>query len=219
MERVWFDDPLELIRTDRLMAFWPTKEQTPEERVNAVTRFMLYAVMISYPIRRDSRIFILALLVAAAMFILYKRGMVSDSTHPAFVDGYSYSGGNCQRPTLNNPMANVLLSDISDRPNRPPACDFQHVKGDVTRYLNNTIPYDAGRSRSPLPEYQKNGAARQFVTQPVSTVPGAQTRFAEWLYGAKFSPLCRNDQTACSPDARGVQLEAFGGLQPNLDRR
>ena len=73
MERAWFDDPRELIKTDRLMVFWPTKDQTPEERINAVTRFMLYSVLISYPIRRDSRIVVLAMLVIAAMFILYKR--------------------------------------------------------------------------------------------------------------------------------------------------
>ena len=145
--------------------------------------------------------------------------MVTDSTHPALVDGEVYNGGSCQKPTLDNPMGNVLLSDIHDNPNRPPACDFQHVKGDIMKYLNNTIPHDAGRSRSSLPEYQRNAAARQFVTQPVSTVPGAQTDFAEWLYGEKFSPMCRNDQTACAPNARGVQLEAFGGLQPNFDRR
>ena len=219
MERAWFDDPLELIKTDRLMVFWPTKNQTPEERVNAVTRFMLYSVMISYPIRRDSRIVVLALLVVMAMFILYKRGMVSDSTHPVFSDGYDYNGGNCQKPTADNPMANVLLSDINDRPNRPPACESHLVKDDIMKYLNNTLPYDAGRSRSSLPEYQRNVVARQFVTQPVSTVPGAQTRFAEWLYGSKFSPLCRNDQSVCSADARGAQLEAFRGLQPSLNRR
>jgi hypothetical protein len=219
MERVWFDDPQELIKTDRLMVFWPTKDQTPEERVNAVTRFMLYSVLISYPIRRDSRIVVLAVLVVAAMFVLYKRGMVLDSAHPSYVDGERYNGGNCQKPTLDNPMANVLLSDINDNPNRPPACDFQHVKGDIMKYLNNTLPFDAGRSRSALPEFQRNAVARQFVTQPVSTVPGAQTDFAEWLYGEKFSPICRNDQSSCSPNARGAQLEAFGGLQANLDRR
>lgn len=219
MERVWFDDPAELIKTDRLMVFWPTKKQTPEERVNAVTRFMIYSVLISYPIRRDSRIVVLALLVISAMFILYKRGMVADSSMPAFVDGEVYNGGSCQRPTADNPMANVLLSDINDNPNRPPACDYQHVKGDIMKYLNNTIPYDAGRSRSSMPEFQRNTAARQFVSQPVSTIPGAQTQFAEWLYGQKFSPLCRSDQSACSPDTRGVQLESFGGLQPNLDKR
>lgn len=219
MERVWFDDPLELIKPDRLMAFWPTNDQTPEERVNAISRFMLYSVLISFPINRDPRVMILALLVIGAVFALYKRGLVKDYATPVHVDGEVYSGAACQRPTRDNPMANILLSDIHDNPNRPPACDFQAVKGDVMKYLDNTIPYDAGRSRSALPEQQRAAASRQFVTQPVSTLPGAQTDFAEWLYGAKFSAICKNDSRSCSPDTRGVQLEAFGGLQPNLDRR
>ena len=70
-----------------------------------------------------------------------------------------------------------------------------------------------------MPQQQRKAAARQFVTGPVTTIPGDQTGFAEWCYGKKFSPMCKSDPSVCDPDSRGVQLDVFGGLATNGDRR
>ena len=109
-------------------------------------------------------------------------------------------------------MGNVLLSDYIDKPNRPSACDAGTVRAQIKKVFTDTIPYDMGRSRSPWPQHQQNAAARQFVTAPVSNIPGDQTAFAEWLYGKKNAPSCRDDPSVCNPDIRGVQMEAFAGL-------
>ena len=60
---------------------------------------------------------------------------------------------------------------------------------------------------------------RQFVSNPVTTLSGDQTAFAEWLYGAKNGPMCKSGTGQCDPNARGVQLEAFSGLGSNGDKR
>ena len=93
------------------------------------------------------------------------------------------------------------------------------MKPIVKNYLDDRIPYDAGRSRSSLPQYQRNAAARQFVTTPVSNIPGDQTGFAEWCYGPKNGRDCRSHPELCDPNARGVQLEAFAGLDSAGDSR
>ena len=211
MDIVWFDDPQELIRSDNLMQFWPSKSQSPEERINSATRFIIYSALISFALRKDHRVFILSLIIIGSLFIMYKNGMVEAAESPLVSSKTKYKP-NCQLPTLDNPMANVLLSDITDNPSRSPACYYPTVKNMVKTYLDDTVYYDSGRSRSPLPQYQRSFTSRQFVSQPVSTVPGAQTEFAEWLYGKKNAPICRSDQSMCSPNSRGVQLEAFGGL-------
>lgn len=214
-ENVWFNDPMELFRADAIFKFWPTSEQDPAERINASSRFVIYASSIIYLIKRDARIFILAAMVLAVMYVLYAKNMiklpaarptaiVTNSTEPPVQS--------CNRPTFDNPMGNVLLSDYIDRPNRPPACDAGTVKSQIDKVFTNTIQYDMGRSRSPWPRYQQNAAARQFSPVAVSTIPGDQTGFAEWLYGKKSAPSCREDPTKCDPNFRGVQLEAFGGL-------
>lgn len=214
---VWFDNPSELFRKNKILNFWPTSSQTPDERVNASTRFILYSACVLYMIKRDVRIFLLAFMVIAVLFVMYRSNIISksDNPHPLNSTSHNYVP-DCQVPTADNPMANILLGDKRDR---PPACYYPTVRDEVKMYLDDTIQYDGGRSRSALPSVQRNASARQFITAPVSTAPNAQTDFAEWCYGKKGAPMCKDDPSVCNPDARGVQLEAFAGLDPNGDKR
>ena len=212
--KAWFDDPQQLIRADRVTQFWPNRDQTPEERINAASRFVIYASCIIYLTRRDPRIFVLGATIISVLYVMHKSKMVKEGY------GMSVSGDmGCQLPTEDNPMGNVLMTDYTDAPNRLEACYYPTVKPFVKNYLDDRIPYDAGRSRSALPKYQRNVAARQFVTSPVSKIPGDQTAFAEWCYGPKNGDLCRNNSRVCDPNTRGAQLEAFSGLDITGDRR
>ena len=213
--KAWFDDPQQLTRIDKVSQFWPNRDQTSEDRINAASRFVIYACCTIYLIRRDPRIFVLGATVLSVLYILYKSKMVKETY------GMASSGDvmGCQMPTQDNPMGNVLMTDYTDAPNRLEACYYPTVKPIVKNYLDDRIPYDAGRSRSALPKYQRNAAARQFITAPVSNIPGDQTGFAEWLYGPKNGRNCRSHPELCDPNARGVQLEAFAGLDPAGDSR
>ena len=213
--QAWFDDPQQLTRADQVLQFWPNKDQTPEDRINAASRFIIYACCIIYITRRDPRIFVLGATVLAVLYVMYKSKMVKETY------GMATSGdiAGCQMPTMDNPMGNVLITDYTDAPNRLEACYYPTVKPFVKSFLDDRIPYDAGRSRSAMPEYQRNAAARQFVTTAVSKIPGDQTAFAEWCYGPKNGPMCKSDGSVCSPNARGVQLEAFGGIGYDGDKR
>jgi hypothetical protein len=212
--KVWFEDPQQLFRTDKISQFWPTSEQTPEDRINAASRFVIYASSMIYVIRRDPRIFVLAATVLSVIYVLYKSKMVTNTI------GYTTKGEKpCQMPTKENPMANVLITDFTDAPNRLEACYYPTVKSYTNNYISGDLPTDGGRSRSPLPKYMRNAVDRQFVTSPVSKIPGDQTAFAEWLYGPKNGPMCRSDSRYCDPNARGVQLEAFAGLGGDGDIR
>jgi len=213
--QAWFDDPQQLTRADQVSQFWPNKDQTPEDRINAASRFIIYACCIIYLTRRDPRIFVLGATVLAVLYVMYKSKMIKETY------GIATSGdiAGCQMPTMDNPMGNVLITDYTDAPNRLEACYYPTVKPFVKSFLDDRIPYDAGRSRSAMPEYQRNAAARQFVTTAVSNIPGDQTAFAEWCYGPKNGPMCKSDGGVCSPNARGVQLEAFGGIGYDGDKR
>jgi len=210
---VWFDDPQQLIRGDKVSQFWPTSDQTPEDRINAASRFVIYATCLIYIIRRDLRIFVLGATVLSVIFVLYRSKMVTETL------GSTVEGSLCQMPTEDNPMGNVLITDYTDAPNRLEACYYPTVKPFVNAYTSDRIPMDGGRSRSPLPKYMRNSVDRQFVTTPVSKLPGDQTAFAEWLYGPKNGPMCKTDSKYCNPNARGVQLEAFAGLGRDGDVR
>ena len=208
--KAWFDDPQQLVNVDKVLEFWPTGDQTPEDRINAASRFIIYTTCIIYLIKRDIRIFVLGATVLSIIYILYKSKMVKKSM------GYTVNGeSTCHPPTEDNPMANVLITDYTDAPNRLEACYYNSVKPQAS----SGISFDSGRSRSPLPKYMRNGVDRQFISNPVTKIPGDQTAFAEWLYGPKNGPICKSDTKYCSPNARGVQLEAFAGLGGDGDIR
>jgi hypothetical protein len=210
--KAWFDDPQQLIRADQVTQFWPNRDQTPAERINAASRFIIYATCILYITRRDPRIFILGVTVLSVLYVMYKSKMIKEP--------YNINGKNsCQLPTENNPMANVLMTDYTDAPNRLEACYYPSVKSQVNHFVGNRIPYDGGRSGSPTVAAKRNLFERQFVSASVSKIPGDQTAFAEWCYGKKNGPICRTHPEICNPNMRGVQLEAFGGLDPAGDSR
>jgi len=217
MADVWFNNPQELFNREKITEFWPDNTQTENDRINATTRFIIYSTCIIYLMKRDVRVFVLAAMVLSVLYIFHKNEMITveNTANPMTVQ----YGSDCQRPTEDNPMSNFLLSDYVDNPNKQPACFYPTVEGEVKKYLDDTIPYDCGRSRCPLPKYQRNAAARQFISTPNSANPSAQTEFAEWCYGKKFQPMCRDDPSKCNPNARGAQLEAFAGLDPTGDKR
>ena len=205
----WFHHPSDLFRS--VLSFWPTANQTPAERINASTRFVVYLACILYLIKRDVRILALAVMVIGVLFVFDKTGVVKGAPGAANFD--------CQPPTSDNPLGNVLLTDYSDKPDRPPACYYPTVEKEVFDTLDNTVQYYANRSRGPTPGSQRKAFARQFITAPVSSIPGDQTAFAEWCYGKKFAPMCRDDPSKCDPNYWGAQPEAYAGLDGSNNPR
>ena len=163
-----FDDPRQIIRVDKVDEFWPTKDQTSAQRVNATARFVVYATCILYLIRRDIRVFILGATVLGVLFVMEKSHMIKGSAAKkrASTVSETYMGA-CQGPTVDNPMANVLMSDYDGRPDRPSACRYDTVRSEVNQRLSGRIPYGAQKSRSPLPDAQRNAFDMQFEPESI----------------------------------------------------
>ncbi|QOR60134.1 hypothetical protein [Bathycoccus sp. RCC716 virus 1] len=224
----WFEDPKQLVRVDKVHEFWPSKSQTSADRVNASARFIIYASCIIYLIKRDPRIFVLGATALGVLYIMEKSDMVREkpddsleALETAIQKGntpskYNNIGKPCTTPTKENPMGNVLISDYIDRPDRPQSCHYPNVKASVNDFITGDIKYGPARSRSSMPEYQRNALSRQFISMPDTSL--GNTPYYEFIHG-KRSDTCRQNPLMCNPNARGVQLEAFAGLAPNGDAR
>lgn len=213
----WFEDPKQLVRVDKVHEFWPSKTQSSADRVNASARFIIYASCIIYLIRRDPRIFVLGGTALGVLYIMEKSNMVKDITS---VPESEYNNKSifkkCSMPTKDNPMGNVLMTDYVDRPDRPQSCHYPTVKKSVNNYITGDIKYGPARSRSSMPEYQRNALSRQFVSMPDTSL--GNTPYYEFIHG-KRGDTCRQNPIMCNPNARGAQLEAFAGLAPSGDAR
>ena len=68
----------QIFRNDKLLSFWPSSRQTAEDRTYSTIRFILYATVIIYIIKRDARIFALAALVLGILYLLRRAGMIQE---------------------------------------------------------------------------------------------------------------------------------------------
>ena len=79
--KVWFEDPKQLVKNKRILDFWPNSKQTPAERVNAASRFIIYATCILFVIRRDPRMFVLGATMLSVIYVMYKANMIKESAN------------------------------------------------------------------------------------------------------------------------------------------
>ena len=143
--KVWFEDPKQLVKNKRILDFWPNSKQTPAERVNAASRFIIYATCILFVIRRDPRMFVLGATMLSVIYVMYKAKMIKEPY------GATDKMNVCQKPTKENPLGNVLMTDYTDAPNRLEACYYATAQPLIKKFSGDQVAYDMGRSRSTLP--------------------------------------------------------------------
>ena len=192
-------DLRDIIAKDKLLDFWPTARQTAEERVLATTRFILYAVVLVYLIRRDARVVALGTLVLAALYVLYGMNMIPDGTRTVTAGPKVVSG--LRMPTRDNPMANFLLGDDPTMNQQAPW--YPSMKQEVRQEWDAIHPFE-----------RKRDAERNFYTTAATTWPNDQAAFANAAFGKPFAPTCRDDPASCNPDgpyARGPEPTQLRG--------
>lgn len=173
----------EVFKKESLLDFWPSERQTAKERVEATTRFIVYATGVVFVIRRDPRVVMLGLLVLVVLYMLYFNNMIPDGERAVS------AAGNFTMPSYENPMGNILMGEYSTDPERPPAAWYPSVREEVRNEWKKIHPFERVRD-----------AERNFYTTASTTIPNDQTAFAQAAYGRPFAPQCRDSPEACDPE-------------------
>jgi len=110
----------------------------------------------------------------------------------------SSSGLTFQAPTPQDPLMNVLLTDIQDRPNRPaaePAFNPQ-VERDINQSTQTFVVNDMDGNNADLEDrlfrdlgdnYEFSNSMRNYFATPNTRIPNDQHAFAEFCYGSMIS--------------------------------
>ena len=85
----------------------------------------------------------------------------------------------CQKPSKDNPLMNVLISDYALNPQRKKACKITH---DNTKKLAEKY-FDDKLYRSTSDIFNKESSDRQWVTNPSTQIPNDARSFSEWCWG------------------------------------
>lgn len=214
---VWYQDVRVLTR--RLDEFWPSKDQSPEERVNSIVRLLAYCTLAVYLYKGQVKHLAFGAMAIGVVSLAYRGG-------GSKILWTSYGGGGgkkrggtkrascrvarrhavggvrpkhsarattqCTRSTPSNPFANVLLTDLADNPGRAPACKYDEHQAEIRDNFNR------GLVRNVYDIYEKENSQRQFMTMPVTTALPDTVAFANWCYGSAARPTCKEVPGKCT---------------------
>jgi len=214
-DKFWYHDMSIIIQSNRLTEFFPTNDQTLEERFNALVRLSLYSSLILYYYHRNYRyfsIFIGSLLLTYYIYTNDPEKSLKDvdilkskpqnqnksQKEERLESLENVEKAVCTQPTLDNPFMNVTMKDYlnvdektQQMVDRPVACDTtdENVKRSMDEMFNHNLFKDVNDV------FGKMNSQRQFYTMPNTTIPNAQDDFAKWLYANPKT--CKEDQEFC----------------------
>lgn len=210
----WYDDISIIWKRERLTEFFPTKDQTLEERLNSIVRLSLYSSIVLFYYHNNYKY--LAIVIGTLLFTyfiyinksqnnLIKKEKETEQQLPQQTKSLnkiesleSLENEKCTVPTLDNPFMNVTMKDYTNIDpqtgkliDRPPACDINDPK--IKLQMDNMFNNNLYRDVNDL--FGKFNSQRQFYTMPSTTIPSDRESFQKWLY---LNPkTCKEDQDFC----------------------
>ena len=171
----WLKDPMILINKDRLIEFVPTPDMTTQERLNAVTRFFVYAGVLLMIVYKNITMMYIPLILMALLYLINEH-----------YEPLSQEGGTeqeLQLPTEHNPFMNVLLTDYTENPQKKPASDIDNpkIKEEIAAKFNTGLYRDVDNI------WETNNSQRQFYSTPSTTIPNDRDGFMKWCYNTPYN--------------------------------
>jgi hypothetical protein len=179
-ENIWFKDFTGFVDYNNLSNFFPSHDQTFEEKLNSSLRFTIYVSLVLFLLNRNNSIFYAIVLVSLVTFILYEHhNNNSKRVYDKYMnDDENNSRVSCSKPKPLNPFMNILMNEYVENPEKPRACDVSKdsIKSKMKTYFSNDLYENIDDV------FNKNSSYRQFYTTPSTTIPNDQESFAKWLY-------------------------------------
>ena len=214
MIQFWINEPTVLFNNEHITELWPTATMSYEQKLNAVTRFIILISCLGYLFSSNVRIPVAGALTIVCIIVLFKMKRVEGfSQHKPFSSLSQSSLSQSLAPlqslplqsatqiintefkegTKKNPFSNVLLTEITDDPDRksaPPAFHpvvdetiTKNVKKAVQRMnpeIKNTGKQFYGDLKTNFDLDQSNHA---FFSMPNTRIENDQGAFSKYLYG------------------------------------
>jgi hypothetical protein len=220
----WINQPSVLLDRDDIADLWPMPLMSVEQKLNAITRLVLLLTVLGFLITNNINIIFTGFITLAIFVILYKTQYNLNSVSSAgaganpskkegFVNSQMYNmlKPHLTTPTIQNPMMNVLLPEISYNPMRDEAAPAYNpeVEKDINHSTEGYVVLDfeprnmteAEKLRKKLfadlgDKYEFDDSMRMFYTNPSTTIPNDQKGFAEFCFGDMIS--CKQgNEMAC----------------------
>ena len=207
----WLSDPTILLNKQHILELWPNKNMDKHDKLNAISRLIILLTILGFLYTREFKMLITGLITLVVIVLVNKiqaKPIKKVVTTEAFTDGnlYELVKDNFSEPVKNNPLMNVMLTDIHDNPQKKPAAPTYNPV--VTENINNATkkmvsdnfddPTIEDRLFKDLGDnFSFDQSMRTWYATPNTQVPNDQKKFAEFCYGGMTS--CKEgNEIACS---------------------
>ena len=216
----WYDDYHILFMKDKLSQFFPTKDMTMVEKMNALMRMGIYLGVALYFVTYNYLYLFIPILIGVFTYYIYQNKKESFELYFNSIDNSITNRSNKKildevetiSPTVNNPFMNInLITDDKTRPAATPTWNDDKLKDTVEDKFNYNLYRDVGDL------YGKSNSQREFYTMPATTIPNEQTQFAKWLYSTDST--CKENTKFCTPQMDPVPyIDQTNPYQQNVTK-
>lgn len=185
-EIFWAKEPSVLFDWNKLAEVVPKSNMTSTQKLNALSRLILYGGIITYLYQLDSIVLIITGIGLGITYLLSKN-IEGFKEHENDEDNIEEDNKKCQKVSDENPFMNVMPSDYENNVNRAEGCShsLRNTRKKVKEIFNKKFPRDSDDV------FGKNNSFRQFYTMPATTIPNNRDNFQKWLYN--IPKTCKED--------------------------
>lgn len=162
----------------------PMDHMYVDEKLNALTRLVIFICIIVALLLQDSRFILLMIILVIIIAIVYRYYNQYNVQTDGFLNSKNLNVVDkkiCIKPTSNNPFMNPVLTNITEDEYNPATIEACPIYNDKIDESIDKI-YDESIYKNADDIYDRSTGKRQFYTVPANKVPNDQNLFANWLY-------------------------------------
>ena len=185
-DNFWFNDIGILFQQDKLTDFFPDNKMSLEEKLNSISRLSFYISILLFVYNKNYNNIYIFLITLLITYFIYnyadkKVNKLKEHLHQKDNDNFLkyFQPKKICKPSVDNPFCNITLDEYQDNPNRDTNINVndKEIMQDIDNKFNHNLYCDVNDI------WNKNNSQRQFMTNPIKTIPNDQHGFAQWLYG------------------------------------
>jgi hypothetical protein len=212
----WSNDPTILFNKNYIFQLWPTQQMNFEAKLNAISRLVILLSILGFLSTRNGNLLVICVITLAIIYSLYKlrkqkiisskQGFTLNTATPSPTASAAPQATTTNPVTLEtvlksdfyqtskkNPFGNVLLTEITDNPDRKSAApafnpdvsdDINSAVKKQTQMLNPGIKNTNKQLYGDLKDnFDLDMSLLPFYSTASTRVTNDQGAFAEYLYG------------------------------------
>ena len=226
----WIDNPNVLLNNNYITQIWPTVSMSRVEKLNAITRLIIILMVLGYFFTRRITIIITGIVAIVIIIFLYysKKSNINNKKQ---IEGFNLLEHTNKKidsqkytmPCKNNPLMNVLPTQINEDPNRKPAAPAYNktVIKEINKKTVDMIDdnYNSMSNNNILKKFKKtlnndNNTKTTKISEKLfaDTCTGMDTRYNNITFNDSMQRFYSTANTQIPNNQKGFAEWCYGGM-------